>query len=360
MSSRYARQETLWGTSTQQRLRASTVAVIGAGGLGSPALLYLAGAGVGRILLFDDDTVSLSNLHRQVIHSTATVGQPKTDSAAAALNALNPECTVEQFSRLTPDTALEQLHGADLIIDGTDNFYSRHLASWAAHELGIPHVWASLLGYDAQLTVFHSGHGPVYEDLFPTDPQVPSCSQAGVMGPVVGVAGSALAVEALKLLTGIGTPLIGTLGYYDSLAGTWEYIPVRANGATPARPDNPTDIREIPENATLIDVRTSPERAASLIPGSQHLPLDDILAGHNPPIDPADLAVLYCASGLRSAQAVEALRARGFSNVYSLRGGIDAWQEHISELETEAAAAHRGDLETISLEELEAECGVED
>ena len=215
----------------------------------------------------------------------------------------------------------------DSIIDGTDNFYSRHLASWAAHELGIPHVWASLLGYDAQLSVFHSGHGPVYEDLFPTDPQVPSCSQAGVMGPVVGVAGSALAVEALKLLTGIGTPLIGTLGYYDSLAGTWEYIPVCASGAIPARPDNPTDVRDIPEDATLIDVRTAPERAASLIPGSQHLPLDDILTGHNPPIDPADLAVLYCASGLRSAQAVEALRARGFSNVYSLRGGIDAWQE---------------------------------
>ena len=259
MSSRYARQEALWGTSTQQRLHTSTVAVIGAGGLGSPALLYLAGAGVGRILLFDDDTVSLSNLHRQVIHTTATVGQPKTESAATALNALNPECTVEQFSRLTPDTALAQLRGADLIIDGTDNFYSRHLASWAAHELGIPHVWASLLGYDAQLSVFHSGHGPVYEDLFPTDPQVPSCSQAGVMGPVVGVAGSALAVEALKLLTGIGTPLIGTLGYYDSLAGTWEYIPVCASGAIPARPDNPTDVRDIPEDATLIDVRTAPE-----------------------------------------------------------------------------------------------------
>ena len=116
---------------------------------------------------------------------------------------------------------------------------------------------------------------------------------------------------------------------------------MRANGANPARPDNPTDVREIPEDATLIDVRTAPERATSLIPGSQHLPLDDILAGHNPPIDPADLAVLYCASGLRSARAVEALRARGFSNVYSLRGGIDAWQEHISKLESEAAAARR-------------------
>lgn len=171
------------------------------------------------------------------------------------------------------------------------------------------------------------------------------------MGPVVGVAGSALDVEALKLLTGIGTLLIGTLGYYDSLGGTWEYIPVRAGGATPARPGKPTDVRDIPEDATLIDVRTSPGRAASLIPGS-HLSLDDILAGHNLPLNSEDPAILYCASGLRSFQAVEALRARGFSNVYSLRGGFDAWQEHISE--PEAEAARRGDLETISLDDLEA------
>ncbi|MFS0467473.1 ThiF family adenylyltransferase, partial [Corynebacterium striatum] len=194
MSIRYARQEALWGEEGQAKLANATVAVIGAGGLGSPALLYLAGAGVGRILLFDDDVVSLSNLQRQVIHGMDDIGGPKTVSAAETLDALNPDVRVIQHPRLESATALKQLAEADILLDGTDNFEARYLCSWACHELGIPHVWASILGFDAQLSVFWSGHGLVYEDVFPTAPapgSVPSCSQAGVLGPVVGTVGSA-------------------------------------------------------------------------------------------------------------------------------------------------------------------------
>ncbi len=331
MSIRYARQEALWGKAGQDKLAAATVAVIGAGGLGSPALLYLAGAGVGTIKLFDDDVVSLSNLQRQVIHTTDAVGTPKTASAAAAIAALNPEVTVETYPRLSSTTALEHLVGADVIVDGTDNFEARYLSSWAAHELGIPHVWASILGFDAQLSVFWSGHGPVYEDVFPQMPApgtVPSCSQAGVLGPVVGTVGSAMALEVLKLITGVGQPLIGTLGYFDALAGTWEYIPLTGGTATPIQPEDAPEIREIPAGARVIDVRTDAERAEASIPGSEHLPLDEILAGENPAgLGPDDFAVIQCASGVRSAQAVAALRERGFTNVVSLRGGINAWLE---------------------------------
>ena len=330
MSIRYARQEALWGGEGQRKLSDAHVAVIGAGGLGSPALLYLAGAGVGRISLFDDDVVSPSNLHRQVIHTTATIGTPKTDSAATAVRALNPEVDITCHGRLESATALEQLHGCDLILDGTDNFDARYLSSWAAHELGIPHVWASILGFDAQLSVFWSGHGPVYEDVFPTAPapgEVPSCSQAGVLGPVVGVVGSAMALEALKLITGVGAPLIGTLGYFDALSGTWEYIPLQPTGAQPTQPADAPEVREIPPHTPLIDVRTSPERAQSAIPNSTHFELDRILAGEDPDIEPDAAAVIYCASGIRSAQAVDILRKRGFPHVVSLRGGINSWLE---------------------------------
>ena len=236
-SERYSRQVTLMGPEAQENLAASRVAVIGAGGLGSPALLYLAAAGIGHITLIDDDSVELSNLHRQVIHSSAAAanGESKAHSARARMTELNPEVHVEPVvERLTWENALRVLEGADLILDGTDNFDTRHVASHAAARLGIPHVWASILGYQAQLSVFWAGHGPIYEDLFPTPPApgaVPSCSQAGVLGPLVGIVGSAMALEAIKLITGMGRPLVGRLAYYDSLTASWEEIPVAANPA---------------------------------------------------------------------------------------------------------------------------------
>lgn len=340
MSTRYARQETLWGDEGQQKLSDATVAVIGAGGLGSPALAYLAAAGVGRILLFDDDRVSLSNLQRQVIHSTDTIGQLKTDSAQATLRALNPEVEVITHARLESATALKQLEGAQVILDGADNFPTRYLSSWAAHELGIPHVWGSILGFEAQLSVFWSGHGPVYEDVFPTMPApgaVPSCAQSGVLGPVVGTVGSAMALEALKIITGTGTPLVGKLGYFDALSGTWEYIPLRAGGHVPQQPDDAPEVRSLPANTPIIDVRTAEEREQATIPDDEHLPLDELLAGKNPEhLNQDEQAVIYCASGIRSAQAVAVLRERGYKHVVSLRGGIQAWQEESAALQDDA------------------------
>ena len=332
MSDRYLRQTTLIGDAAQATLRAAHVAVIGAGGLGSPALLYLAAAGIGRITLFDDDVVDLSNLHRQVIHTTGRVGEPKVDSAIEQLSALNADTVVTPVTeRLTWDTALEQLAGADVILDGSDNFATRHIASHAAARLGIPHIWGSILGFEAQMSVFWAGHGPVYEDLFPAPPppgSVPSCSQAGVLGPLVGVVGSSMAMEALKCVTGLGTPLVGQLVYYDGLAGTWEYVPLCADPAVAKRlltedpPRGPAEVAELTEGATLIDVREPAEFATSHLPGAINVPLGRIINGYTPP-ELENGGVVICASGVRSAQAVAALAERGVRGVASLRGGME-------------------------------------
>lgn len=362
--SRYRRQLSLagFGREAQEKLADAQVAVIGAGGLGSPALLYLAGAGVGEITIFDSDIVDVSNLHRQVIHSTANIGVNKAESARQALSALNPEVTINVVEeRLDEHNIIEHLRGADVVLDGTDNFATRYNASWACAVHGIPHVWASILGFDAQLSVFYADHGPIYEDLFPIPPapgSVPSCSQAGVLGPTVGVVGSAMALEAIKLLTSVGTPLIGKIGYFTALEGTWEYIPlvgnpdvtdrVRTTGPTSgaeAFEEAPTanteaasttesgiaEVDDIPDNALVIDVRNPDEVEMFAIPGTLKIPLPRIMDGETPEeIAQAQResrpVVIHCAGGIRSARAVEALNQRGFSEgIYSLRGGIDAW-----------------------------------
>lgn len=364
--SRYRRQLSLagFGPEAQGKLKDAHIAVIGAGGLGSPALLYLAGAGVGTVTLFDDDVVSISNLHRQVIHGTSGVGKPKAESARDAMADLNPEVDVHVITtRLTQDNALDLLGGADVVMDGSDNFGTRYLASWACAKLGVPHVWASILGFDAQMTVFHAGHGPIYEDLFPVPPapgSVPSCSQAGVLGPVVGVVGSAMALEAIKLVTGVGTPMRGRLGYFSALNGTWEYIPLASNPETLARvleqgplraddfeePVAPNsapghepitekaaqpEVAEIPEGALVIDVREPHEHYQFSIPGALLFPLGRIVDdGDYPPEIPEALAagrpvVMQCAGGVRSLRAVEKLEELGVHGTVSLAGGIDAW-----------------------------------
>lgn len=362
--SRYRRQLSLagFGREAQEKLADAHVAVIGAGGLGSPALMYLAGAGVGEITIFDSDIVDVSNLHRQVIHNTANIGVNKAESARQALSALNPEVTINVVEeRLDEHNIIEHLRGADVVLDGTDNFATRYNASWACSVHGIPHVWASILGFDAQLSVFYADHGPIYEDLFPIPPalgSVPSCSQAGVLGPTVGVVGSAMALEAIKLLTGVGTPLIGKIGYFTALEGTWEYIPlvgnpdvterVRTSGPTSgaeAFEEPPTantdaasttesgiaEVDDIPDNALVIDVRNPDEVEMFAIPGTLKVPLPRIMDGETPEeIAQAQRelrpVVIHCAGGIRSARAVEALNQRGFTEgIYSLRGGIDAW-----------------------------------
>ena len=356
--SRYRRQLSLagFGKDAQAKLRNSHVAVIGAGGLGSPALLYLAGAGVGKITIFDSDTVDVSNLHRQVIHTTDKIGVNKAESARQQMVALNPEITVEVVSqRLDENNILGHLRGTDVVLDGTDNFATRYNASWACAILGIPHVWASILGFDAQLTVFYADHGPIYEDLFPIPPapgSVPSCSQAGVLGPTVGIVGSSMALEAMKLVAGVGTPLIGKIGYFTALEGTWEYIPlvgnpevterVRTTGPTQgaeAFEEPPVDnavptvaeVDGIPDNALIIDVRHPDEVEMFAIPGSVKFQLPRIVDGETPEEIASAQAkslpvVVHCAGGIRSARAVEILNQRGFTEgIYSLRGGIDAW-----------------------------------
>ncbi|SES04930.1 ThiF family adenylyltransferase [Corynebacterium cystitidis] len=346
-TARYRRQITLTGAAAQQKLSDAHVAVIGAGGLGSPALLYLAGAGVGRITLIDDDVVDLSNLHRQVIHTTDRIGAPKVTSSAQAVAALNPDVELIPLEqRLTWDNAEEILAGVDIILDGADNFDTRHIASHAAARLGVPHVWASILGYESQLSVFWAGRGPVYEDLFPTPPApgvVPSCAQAGVLGPVVGVTGSAMAMEALKIIMGVGEPLVGTLGYYDSLSGRWEYIPVTPDPAiteqilhqAPPRQASDTpvvdEVEAIPAGATIIDVREPAEFELFHIPGAINVPLSRILDGFTPDeVVAKEPIVVQCAGGVRSAQAVAALEQRGITGLVSLRGGIDAWHKQQS------------------------------
>ena len=357
---RYVRQVSLagFGGAAQEKLLRAHVLVVGAGGLGSPALLYLAGAGVGHVTVIDDDEVSLSNLHRQVLHSTAAVGTPKVDSARAALDALNPEVEVTAINgRLTRDNAQGLLADVDVVLDGSDNLATRYLTSWACARAGIPHVWASILGFDAQLSVFWAGHGPLFEDVFPTPPApgtVPSCAAAGVLGPVVGTVGSAMAMEAIKLVTGIGTPLMGRVGYFSALDGTWEYLPVVAHAETARRVtagvvlaravrnaeleettmhDDVKEVDSIPDGALIIDVRDPEEVVEAAIPGSVNFPLADIEDGGTPPgveqaLDRDQPVVLHCAGGKRSAQAVKILQERGLDGpLYSLRGGINAWLE---------------------------------
>ena len=387
---RYQRQLSLrgFGRQAQEKLAGSHVVVVGAGGLGSPVLLYLAAAGVGALTIIDGDEVSLSNLHRQIIHTTGAIGTPKAVSARETIKALNPDIAVAVINAdLDREHARDIFAGADLVIDGTDNLGARYLISWAALRSGIPHIWASILGFDAQISVFGLGDGPIYEDVFPTPPpagSVPSCAQAGVLGPVVGTVGSAMALEAIKVLTGIGTPLSGRLGYFDALSGEWEYIPVQANARTretvlssgPINADTteePGDrvtttahnidescsvdgvwsVDDIPEDAVVIDVREPEEYAEFAIPGALNIPLstfnraqaqasteEKTVAGETEVAgeeaiarviitvraqNPQHPVVIYCAAGKRSTQAIAHLHKAGVTGLGNLRGGIDAW-----------------------------------
>lgn len=368
---RYRRQLVLdgFGRPGQAALKDAHIAVIGAGGLGSPALLYLAAAGAGHVTVIDDDVVELSNLHRQVIHETAAVGEPKALSAKREMLERNPEIEVTVVQRrLTASDAVELLSGADVVLDGTDNFDARYAASHACAVLEVPHVWGSILGFDAQLSVFggrlpDGTPGPLYEDVFPVAPpagSVPSCAVAGVLGPLVGVVGSAMALEAVKLVTGVGEPLVGKLGYYTGLTGMWEYLPVAASqevaervkaavtgvpedaahgdpvAAEPARVDlsDESGGQDLPDlaDATLMDVREPDEFAAFHMPDAVNVPLSTLRAGV--PEKARALAtdaaaadrplVVYCAAGVRSAEAVDILAASGITGT-SYPGGINAW-----------------------------------
>ena len=364
---RYSRQLVLpeFGVAGQRRLRAARVLVLGAGGLGSPVLLYLAAAGVGTIGIVDFDQVEESNLHRQVIHPTAAVGRSKVASAVDAVTALNPGVMVVPHEvRLTETNAVEIFTGYDVVLDGTDNFPTRYLANDTCVALGIPLIWASVLGFIAQVAVlWPAGGGPQLRDLFPHPPEpgsVPNCAEAGVIGALCGQTGSIMAMEAVKLLTGIGRSLLGRVLVIDMLAGRWDEIPLRpaTDGPASTAPRDPAAILDPPTtpdpappgsrgtksvpprapevgsplrvspqsprdvDAFLLDVREPAEFAAGHLPGSLNIPLAQLLAGDGPALPAERRIVVICRSGARAAVAAAALQARGFTATEVLEGGL--------------------------------------
>lgn len=332
----------------QRRLRAAHVAVMGAGGLGSPALLYLAAAGVGKLTIIDDDVVDVTNLHRQVIHPDAAVGTPKVDSAAAAVKALNPTVEVVTHGvRLVPGNAAELFASADLVLDGTDNFETRYAVNDACAELGLPYVWASVYRTQAQVAVFWAAPpggvpGVDLRDLFPHPPapgSVPSCGDAGVLGALTGQVGSMMAAEAIKLICGVGSPLLGRVAFLDLLDATVTPIPLRP-GTRPPAPAAPTP-EEGPvfasvtptelaaelasENPPIVlDVREPSEIPFGAIDGSVRIPLQQFL-DNVPTFEPDADVVIHCKLGPRAERAAAALAASGHTKIRLLEGGILAW-----------------------------------
>ena len=347
---RYLRQMRLpqLGETGQRRLAAARVAVIGAGGLGAPALTYLAAAGVGEITLFDPDTVDATNLHRQVLFTEADLGRSKAVAAAAHLHAQAPQLSVRAVvETLTTANALELLAGNDLVLDGTDNFPTRYLASDACEILDLPLVWGSILAFSGQVSVFWGagGRGVTYRDVHPVPPrpgEVPSCAEAGVLGMLCGVIGSTMAMEAVKVLAGMGDVLFGRLALYDALRARWDELPLARDpqrlpvteiedvmltcglpGPTgPARDE--VTAEELPAllaaGTRVIDIREEQELAeGGMVAGAEHFPMGELLRGADHEVAGA---VLYCAAGTRSASTQRALAERGIQ-VRSLTGGFD-------------------------------------
>ncbi len=349
------------GLAGQERLKAARVLLVGAGGLGSPAALYLAAAGIGTIGLIDFDVVDRSNLQRQVVHGTAAVGTSKLASARARLADLNPHVQVETVeARLTAANALEHLRGWDVVVDGSDNFPTRYLVNDACVLLSLPTVYGAVLRFEGQVSVFDSRRGPCYRCLYrePPPPElVPSCAEGGVVGVVPGVIGSLQALEAIKLVTGTGTPLIGRLLLFDGMRLQFREIslakdpdcvvcgshptvtqlidyevfcgvgaPPVANGEISAADAAAAAGRD--PSTVLVDVREPFEWDIVHVNGARHLPLRELPARLSELDGHADVLV-YCHHGTRSRQAVELLKAAGFSKARSVRGGIDAWATEV-------------------------------
>lgn len=348
-AARYARHVVLpnFGELAQRRLLAARVAVVGAGGLGSPVLLALAAAGVGTLGIIDDDTVALSNLQRQVLHTEADVGAPKVDSAARTLRERNSAITVRTHPvRLTPGNALDLLRDYDLVVDGSDGFATKYLVADAAELLGIPCVWGSILRDDGRATTFWAtpndgGPGRSLRDLFPSQPSEDtalSCAAGGVLGPLCQVIGAVLATEVVGLITGRGESLLGRLLSFDALRLGWresaylpdpDRVPVTALTPAIAAPERwsaaelARRVRE-PEAVTVVDVREPFERRLAPIPGALIADIPALLfdATGLPSDRPV---VLVCHFGVRAATLAHLLRAKGHGNVVALEGGIDAW-----------------------------------
>jgi sulfur-carrier protein adenylyltransferase/sulfurtransferase len=351
------------GVDGQKRLKNARVLVIGAGGLGAPALLYLAAAGVGTIGIVDFDVVDESNLQRQIIHGTADVGRPKAQSARDSIAAINPlvEVRLHEF-RLQASNAVELFEQYDLILDGTDNFATRYLVNDAAVLAGKPYIWGSIYRFEGQVSVFWEdapgGVGLNYRDLYPEPPPpgtVPSCAEGGVLGIICASIASVMGTEAIKLITGIGEPLLGRLMIYDALEMTYRTITIRKDPSEASRPKitelidyeafcgvvpeeagetiTPQQLRELLDSGkklALIDVREPAEWDINHIEGAQLIPKSLLTSAAGLAKLPHDRkAVLYCKTGVRSAEALDALKQAGFSDAVHLKGGIAAWAQQM-------------------------------
>jgi adenylyltransferase/sulfurtransferase len=358
------------GIEGQLKLKAAKVLLVGTGGLGAPLALYLAAAGVGKIGLVDFDTVDFTNLQRQVIHFTSDVGRKKLDSAAEKMKAINPFVEIVRHEvALTSENALDILKDYDLVVDGTDNFPTRYLVNDACVLLGKPNVYGSIFRFEGQATVFAYEGGPCYRCLYPEPPPpglVPSCAEGGVLGILPGTIGLIQATETVKLILGIGEPLVGRLLLYDALAMKFRELKLRKNPECPVCGEHPTvtrlidyhqfcgvpqasaappaqetkvnegeiDVVELKQKIDrgdkfeLIDVREPHEYRICNIPGAKLIPLGEF-PKHLGEFDPAADIVIHCKSGMRSAKACAVLRQNGFQHVRNVVGGILAWSDKV-------------------------------
>ncbi len=355
------------GLEGQRKLKNSSALIVGTGGLGSPVSLYLAAAGVGRIGLVDYDTVDSSNLQRQIIHGTSTIGKLKVESAKAKLLDLNPDIQVDVYNEpYTSENAMRIAKDYDIILDGTDNFPTRYLTNDVAVFLGKPNVYASIFRFDGQVSVFYAKEGPCYRCLFPEPPPpglVPSCAEGGVLGVLPGTIGTLQATEALKVLLGIGDPMIGRLLLYNALDMSFDFVKLKKNPKCRVCGPN-ADIKElidyeefcgvpghdheegsagaglditsvelkdrisITPSLILLDVREPHELEISALPNAVNIPLGQ-LAGRLTELNSADDMVVFCKGGTRSARALELLTSAGFKKVKNLKGGINSWAKAV-------------------------------
>nr|WP_221494408.1 adenylyltransferase/sulfurtransferase MoeZ [Actinomadura coerulea] len=356
------------GMAGQKRLKNAKVLVVGAGGLGSPALLYLAAAGVGTLGVIDFDVVDESNLQRQIIHRQSSLGKPKVESAAETVRDINPLIdVVVHDTALDRDNIMDIFSGYDLIVDGTDNFATRYMVNDAAVLLGKPYVWGSIYRFDGQASVFWAEHGPCYRCLYPEPPppgMVPSCAEGGVLGVLCASIGSIQVNEAIKLLTGIGEPLVGRLMVYDALEMTYRSVKVRKDPECPLCGKNPTQtdlledyeafcgavsdeaaeavrdstisvhdlkaMQDRDDDIFLVDVREPNEYEIVAIPGATLIPKGEFLNGSALERLPQDKKiVLHCKSGVRSAEALAVVKNAGFGDAVHVGGGVLAWVNQI-------------------------------
>ncbi len=355
------------GMAGQKRLKNAKVLCVGAGGLGSPALLYLAAAGVGTLGIIDFDVVDESNLQRQIIHGQSDVGRSKAESARDSIREINPYVHVIVHNEaLTSDNAMELFAPYDLIVDGTDNFATRYLVNDACVLLGKPYVWGSIYRFDGQASVFWADHGPCYRCLYPEPPppgMVPSCAEGGVLGVLCASIGSIQVNEAIKVITGIGDPFVGRLMIYDALEMTYRSVKVRKDPECPVCGKNPTvtelidydafcgavseeaqeaaagstitaqqlkEIQDNGENIFLVDVREPNEYEIVSIPGATLIPKGEFLSGAALERLPQNQRiVLHCKSGARSAECLAIVKNAGFSDAVHVGGGVLAWINQI-------------------------------